>query len=172
MKEPDNLNEWNSDVHTREERYWESAFEESRARLDRQNDAIATNRDTLIHFLRYHFVIIGIVIAAAKIPPSGLISVDQWDIFFASLPSLVGILITIHGHRSLGSYNIGVDKKLFDTIRKESETYSEAMQRLSNHYHELSDLNRKKLHNHDKYRFWNLILYSMAFGAVLGVIVF
>ena len=172
MKTEDRSKSWQGGELTREELYWEQALEESRQLLIRQNQALETKREILTDFTRYHFLFLGLLFATVKFGNSGGIQIHRWEIFLASMPSLAGILLSHYGHRSLGSYNIGFTTTAFHTLQSKSETYSEALKSISEHYEDMAEKNRTRIHQHEKFRVWNLILLAVGFGVLLGSITF
>lgn len=160
--------DWGESGTEKRERYWEQATSEAQNVLERQNEAVETKRESFSYFIRYHFLTLGLLFTLANFGADSSVNIGDWELVLASIPAILGIVMTAEAHRTLGSYNIGASVELFEKVSAESGSYLSAIQEIVYHYDEMIDRNREQLDRHDSLRFYNIMLFAVSMGAILG----
>lgn len=150
--------------------YWKIAIDEMSNTLDRQIEVVETKRQNLFRFIKLHFVFIGFVVSIASLGLSGETAFPQWFFALICLPSLVAIFYSALGHRSLGSYQIGLGIGEYTDIDEEVESQTEKLKSLAIVYDTAIDRNRIHIDKHDKFRYISTVLLASGFGGLIAAI--
>lgn len=154
------------DDESDEEKFRELSLKQQNQFLNRQNEEIEIQRDKLMDYIRYYFLIIGFSITLFQFK-----AISEFWAIPAIIPPVFGIIYAAITHRDLGNYTIGFEKGLYDKHIRESGSYIEAIEKLSGNYDNIWQENREHLISYEKSIRRHISIVAISLGVLTGIFV-